>query len=151
VSLEGGVKHYQGWQQTRAWADAFFASNAPIDGVFGFSQGAVLASLLVGLRPPNGAPTPAQPLGFGFAVLVGGFPSNDPAHRALYESVESFALPSLHMIGRADRVVPSEASRALAARFESPVLFEHEGGHVIPSSPEARATFGEFLGSRAAR
>jgi alpha-beta hydrolase superfamily lysophospholipase len=83
--------------------------------------------------------------------MVGGFVSNDPAHAALYESRASFALPNLHMIGRADSVVPSEASRALAARFESPQLLEHDGGHTIASTPEARSTFSEFLKSRTAQ
>jgi hypothetical protein len=51
------------------------------------------------------------------------------------------------MIGRADNIVPGEASRALAARFANPLLLEHNGGHVIASTAEARATFREFLGS----
>jgi predicted esterase len=151
VPLEGAAKHYQGWEQTRDFSISFFRDNGPIDGVFGFSQGAVLAALLVGLRSPSGIPTREQPLTFDFAILVGGFLSNDPAHSALYESAASFALPSLHMIGRADRIVASEASLALAARFKAPLLFEHDGGHVIPSTAEARATFSAFLASRAAR
>jgi predicted esterase len=150
IPLEGAAKHYEGWQQTRDWAAAFFAKSPPIDGVFGFSQGAALTGLLVGLRSASGSPTAAQPLVFDFAIMVGGFVSNDPAHATLYEAPTSFALPSLHMIGRADRVVPSDASRALAARFKNPLLLEHDGGHAIPSSPEARATFTEFLRSRAA-
>ena len=44
--LEGTAKHYEGWQQTRDWAASFFAKSPSIDGVFGFSQGAVLSGLL---------------------------------------------------------------------------------------------------------
>jgi hypothetical protein len=88
---------------------------------------------------------------FELAIMVGGFVSKDPAHAALYESAASFALPSLHMLGRADRIVPHEASLALAARFKNPILLEHDGGHVIASTAEARASFSEFLRGRAAR
>src|SRR5450631_710144 len=151
MPLEGAGKHYEGWQLTRDWATSFFANSPPIDGVFGFSQGAALTGLLVGLRSAAGIPTAAQPLTFDFAIMVGGFLSNDPAHAALYESRTSFALPNLHIIGRADSVVPGEASRALAARFEGPQLLEHDGGHTIASTPEVRSTFSEFLKSHAAQ
>jgi hypothetical protein len=147
MPLEGTAKHYQGWQRTRDWAASFFATSPPIDGVFGFSQGAALAGLLVGLRSESGIPTAARPLVFDFAIMVGGFVSNDPAHATFYEFAPSFSLPNLHMLGRADNTVPGEASRALAARFANPLLLEHDGGHVIPSTAEARATFREFLGS----
>jgi pimeloyl-ACP methyl ester carboxylesterase len=42
------------------------------------------------------------------------------------------ALPSLHLIGAADRVVPPPSSRLLATRFLSPTLLEHDQGHCIP-------------------
>jgi len=150
-ALNTRAKHYEGWPQTRAWAASFFRDSGPIDGVFGFSQGAALTGLLVGLRSPSGAPTPEKPLKLDFAIMVGGFVSNDPTHATLYEPADNFALPTLHLIGRADRIVPREASLALAARFKDPLVVEHDGGHVIASDPHSRAAFAEFLRSRAAR
>ncbi len=114
---------YVGWERTR---DALLAAGA-FDGVLGFSQGAVLASLLVALVDVR------------FAVMVGGFPSRDPAHSELYARSERYALPSLHLIGRADTVVPPDASRWLAARFSSPTIVEHAGGHELPVTGAARA------------
>jgi pimeloyl-ACP methyl ester carboxylesterase len=148
-ALAARAKHYQGWEQTRAWLEAFFAEHGPIDGVLGFSQGAALTGLLVGLRSPNGVPTETQPLAFDFAILIGGFVSNDPAHAALYAAGESYALPTLHVIGRADRIVTSEASLSLAARFANPLLAMHDGGHVIASTDAVRAVFSAFLSSAA--
>jgi hypothetical protein len=139
------AKHYHGWAQTRAWAGAFFAEHGPIDGVLGFSQGAALTGLLVGLRSPHGIPTAAQPLKFDFAILIGGFVSNDPDHAALYAAAESYALPSLHVIGRADRIVTSEASLSLAARFTNPLLAMHDGGHLIASTEAVRSAFSALL------
>jgi len=127
---------------------ARFAAEGPFDGVFGFSQGAALTGLLVGLRTANGPPTAERPLRFDFAIMVGGFPSNDPDLAKLYVRPDSYALPSLHVFGRADGVVPSDDSRALAARFASPVLVEHAGGHVIPREARARDAIRAFLEER---
>lgn len=41
-------------------------------------------------------------------------------------------LPSLHLVGRADKVVPPASSHQLAARFAAPLVIEHEQGHCIP-------------------
>ena len=144
-----GVGHapmrYEGWERTRKAIVAAFEERGPFDGVFGFSQGAVLTGLLVGLRAPGGVPTPEQPLTFDFAILVSGFVSNDPAHAPLYARRASYALPSLHIVGRSDGVVPSRDSRELAARFGEPTLLEHGGGHVIASDASTRAGVGTFL------
>jgi len=148
VPIEGGephAKHYRGWAATRDWLVSWFEQSGPIDGVLGFSQGAALTGLLVGMRSAGEPATLERPLSFGFALLVSGFMSNDPVHAALYQAPRSFALPSLHLIGRSDRIVPREASLALAARFENPQVVEHDGGHVIASSAEVRATVSEFL------
>lgn len=126
-----GSKRYEGWLRTRDWLSAYVAERKPVAGVFGFSQGAALAALLAGSE-----------LGFEFAILASGFVSNDPEHADLYRHL---SLRSLHLVGRADRIVPREASLALAARFDAPVLFEHTGGHRIPSDAAARAAVDAFL------
>jgi acetyl esterase/lipase len=136
---------YKGWERTRDAIISLFEREGPFDGVFGFSQGAALTGLLVGLRAPSGKPTGQRPLSFDFAMMVGGFVSNDPRHAGLYEAKGSFDLPSLHIIGRSDGIVPSGDSRELAARFEDPLVLEHEGGHVIASDPSIRTSVRGFL------
>jgi acetyl esterase/lipase len=143
-----GARRYRGWQQTRDFIVKLFETEGPFDGVLGFSQGAALTGLLVGLRSPDGKPTVDKPLAFDFAVMVGGFASVDPDLSRLYESEGSYALPSLHVIGRSDFVVPSQDSRALAARFRDPLILEHDGGHVIPSAPDLRGRVAAFLEER---
>jgi predicted esterase len=146
VPIEGSAgKHYEGWERTRDAITAHFRDNGPCDGIFGFSQGAALAGLLVGMRASEGIPTSRQPLRFGFAIFVGGFVSNDPAHAALYAAQASYTLASLHLIGRSDRIVPPEASHALAARFQAPQVLEHGGGHVIASTAEVKRALSAFL------
>jgi predicted esterase len=146
---ESGVGHarmrYEGWERTRAAIVSAFEKEGPFDGIFGFSQGAALAGLLVGLRAPDGVRTRDQPLTFDFAILVSGFVSNDPAHASLYARKASYALPSLHIIGRSDGVVPPRDSSDLAARFGDPTVLEHPGGHVVASDPSTRADVRAFL------
>ena len=118
--------NFRGWELTRDWAVSLFRRHTHFDGVFGFSQGAALTSLLVGLRPA---------LSFEFAVMVGGFRSDSPAHAHLYRTRDNYAIPSLHVIGEADRIVPSRDSELLAAQFLAPTVVRHAGGHVIPGTP----------------
>jgi pimeloyl-ACP methyl ester carboxylesterase len=142
-------RNFRGWERTRDWAVSLFQREPHFDGVFGFSQGAALSSLLVGMRAPDGRVTQQKPLSFEFAVMVGGFRSDSPAHAHLYAAAESYDLPSLHIIGQADRVVPSDDSRVLAAQFTGPVVLEHPGGHIIPGAPAIRRGFADFLDERA--
>jgi acetyl esterase/lipase len=104
-----------------------------------------LTGLLTGLRAPDGKATEERPLVFDFAVIVGGYPSIDPDHAVRYAAQDSFAVPSLHIIGRTDSVVPPAKSFDLAAKFSHPVIVEHSGGHVVASTPTVRTAYREFL------
>jgi predicted esterase len=126
---------YQGWARTRDFIVSLCAEKGPFDGVFGFSQGAALAALLAGTRE----------LALGFAIMAGGFVSSDETHAPLYTALASDALPSLHLIGRADAIVSARASHALASRFSDPLILEHDGGHVIPAGAAIRDATRRFL------
>lgn len=54
-------------------------------------------------------------------------------------------LRSLHLIGMEDRAVLPDSSRALAARFTSPCVVEHELGHCIPMKAAHVQVFMDFL------
>jgi acetyl esterase/lipase len=144
-AVDGARPSYDGWSRTREWLVSLFEEKGPFDGVFGFSQGAALAGLLVGLRSRSRETTPEHPFQFDFAVVVSGFRSGDPSHATLYESKESYALPSLHLIGHSDVIVPPSRSFDLASAFINATIVEHAGGHVIASTPEARDRYRRFL------
>jgi hypothetical protein len=78
-------------------------------------------------------------------MMVGGFVSADPDLAKLYGESPSYDLPSVHIIGRSDTVVPSDASLELVSNFRNPLILEHEGGHIIPSAPQIRQRFRAFL------
>jgi predicted esterase len=146
-----GAARYEGWSDTCQWVVSLFKREGPFDGVFGFSQGAALTALLVGLRSHDGTTTEHKPLAFDFAIMVGGFLANDPDLARLYDSHESYDLPSIHIIGRSDFIVPSEYSRKVAAKFRNPLVLEHNGGHVIAGTPLIRKRVASFLEERTRR
>jgi len=146
------AKRYEGWQRTFDAIGSTFAQRGPFDGVFGFSQGAALAALLVGLcsgdnpaREASAGDALGYSIAFDFAVMVGGFVSADPDLAKLYGERLNYALPSAHIIGHSDTIVPPVASIELASRFKNPLILEHEGGHIIPTSPQIRQRLGIFL------
>jgi pimeloyl-ACP methyl ester carboxylesterase len=155
-----GAKRYEGWQRTRDAICSAFARQGPFDGVFGFSQGAALTALLVGLRSGNNSGNessgtadkdPDRSLAFDFAIMVGGFVSADPDLARLYGERSNYDLPSVHIIGRSDTIVPPIASIELASRFSNPLILEHGGGHIIPNVPQIRQRFSMFLENRQQR
>jgi hypothetical protein len=134
--------NFAGWDRTRDWAVELFQSQPSFDGIFGFSQGAALAGLLSGLRDTErDSPNPA--ISFDFAIMVGGFKSDSPQHAELFE--QKFGLPSVHVIGRTDTIIPSRDSRTLAAQFVDPLIIEHPGGHVIPGTADVIDPISRFL------
>jgi pimeloyl-ACP methyl ester carboxylesterase len=128
---------FRGWERTRDWAVELFGAHR-FDGVFGFSQGAALTGLLAALRE-----TGATPIAFDMAIMVGGFTSTAPQHANLF--THRLQVPSLHVMGRNDSVIPMRDSQLLMERFAEPVVIEHAGGHVIPDDPAITTRIAGFM------
>ncbi len=105
---------YGGFEETRAYLASVVRKHGPFDGVLGLSQGAVLASLLVGMG-----------FGFDFSVMFGGFPAQDAALRRVYDDEGRYTKPSLHVYGLGDHVVSPAASKRLAGLFVDPTVIVH--------------------------
>ena len=131
---------FSGWERTRDWIVELLRSGPPVDGLFGFSQGAALTGLLAALRESPGAP---DGLDFGFAIMVGGFTSFLPQHAGLFP--RQLTVPSVHVTGRSDGIVPRPDSLRLAGRFTDPLILEHDGGHVIPGTRAIAEPIARFL------
>ena len=129
---------FRGWERTRDWAVELLRTGPRIDGIFGFSQGAALTGLLAALRDSR-----PSPIWFEFAIMVGGFTSTMPQHAGLFR--HKLTIPSVHVTGRADAIVPRRDSLLLADRFADPLIIEHPGGHVIPGEPAVTAPIAGFL------
>jgi fermentation-respiration switch protein FrsA (DUF1100 family) len=129
---------FRGWERTRDWVVELLRAGPRIDGIFGFSQGAALTGLLAALRDRD----PATPQ-FEFAIMAGGFTSTMPQHAELLR--HKLTIPSVHVTGRADAIVPRRDSLLLADRFADPLVIEHSGGHVIPGEPAVATPIASFL------
>ncbi|XP_025903777.1 esterase OVCA2 [Nothoprocta perdicaria] len=117
---------------------AALAEHGPFDGLLGFSQGAALAAMACALRAAGDGRFPVA-----FAVLVAGFASRAPAHAAFYR--QPIALPTLHVVGRADAVIAPQLSWELARSFVEPVVLEHPGGHFVPAAAPQKKGYLDFL------
>ena len=121
----------------------------PFDGIFGFSQGGAVASLMASrqdLFP-----------GLKFIMIVGS-PDIENLHysnvgrliqtkKVEEKSDKKFDIKSLHFAGTADKIVSVQESQILASRFESSEFYEHEQGHCIPTKSIYIATMITFLES----
>lgn len=128
---------FRGWERTRDWLAELFTLQH-FDGIFGFSQGAALTGLLAAIREDDSAA-----VSFDMAVMVGGFTSQAPQHQHLFGSL--LTVPSLHVMGRTDAIVPMQDSLLLAKRFANPLIIEHRGGHVIPGEPAITTRIADFI------
>ncbi|KAJ9456906.1 Esterase [Diplonema papillatum] len=122
---------YTGAEQTLGKLAAVIdAADPPFDGVLGFSQGAVLASLLSVYSCTPGL-DPRFFEKFRFAVLIAGFVPRDALFKQLYHD-GGIGLPSLHVWGSGDSIAPGSANLARKFDQKSIMLHIHDGSHVVP-------------------
>ncbi|XP_044129924.1 esterase OVCA2 isoform X2 [Bufo gargarizans] len=117
-----------------------FSELGPFDGILGFSQGAAFAAMLCALKQQGDLR-----FQFDFAILVAGFKSRASDHTRFYK--DPITVPSLHVFGDTDRVIPGDLSQELAAHFVNPVLLTHSGGHYIPVCAAQKKVYFPFLDS----
>lgn len=114
-------------------------SQGPFDGILGFSQGAAFVAMLCSLQEQNLEPE----FNFRFAILVAGFKSACLEHERFYKS--TLQIPSLHVFGQEDRVIPDHMSKDLLPVFDDPQILTHPGGHFVPAASAHRQTYQDFL------
>ena len=120
-----GTMCYEGCEESLSYIERILRDEGPFDGVIGFSQGAVLAHLLL-----EGGAHPE----LRCAICISGFASRDPVHEAMVApGSEPIPVPSLHIIGERDALVEPSRSEAMAARFENATIITHAGGHFSPA------------------
>uniref|UniRef100_A0A8C9QA04 Esterase OVCA2 n=1 Tax=Spermophilus dauricus TaxID=99837 RepID=A0A8C9QA04_SPEDA len=112
----------------------------PFDGLLGFSQGAALAALVCALGQAGDLRFPLP----RFIILVSGF---CPRGHGLKEPIlqSNLSMPSLHVFGDTDRVIPSQESVQLANQFPGAITLTHSGGHFIPAAASQRQAYLKFL------
>lgn len=127
AEAEAGME-YVGLERSLEAIETVCEENGPFDGLLGFSQGATLCAIALA--------TPRIAKRFGFGVLVSGMKSRATQTRNL--DYGSIACPTLHIIGKNDRVMPVVASEGLLKSMTSSetTRVAHDGGHSVPRLDE---------------
>lgn len=81
-----------------------------------------------------------------FAVLASGFRSGSLAHSNYYE--DTILMPSLHVIGDADEIIPASMSEELVNVFEEPTVVRHTGGHYFAATSKQKLIYVDFFRNR---
>ncbi|XP_053560568.1 esterase OVCA2 [Bombina bombina] len=132
------TKSCSGLEESLQYIAKTFSELGPFSGILGFSQGAALVAMLCGLKQ-KGDPR----FQFDFAILIAGFKSCSCEHKEYYQDI--ITVPSLHIYGDTDRVIPGNMSQELASYFQNPVILTHVGGHFVPASAAQKKVYIEFL------
>ncbi|GMH40939.1 hypothetical protein BSKO_08843 [Bryopsis sp. KO-2023] len=126
VEDDDGDVFYEGWDKTLEYLEKYMGEEGPFDGLFGFSQGANLVTVLVGLQQNGLALKDVNPV--DACVIVGGMGSRFKGHTEAF--TEPIRARSLHLIGSRDPL--GKYSDALLERFDKPTVVRHDRGHIVP-------------------
>ncbi|KAI5474529.1 hypothetical protein MNV49_003085 [Pseudohyphozyma bogoriensis] len=145
-----GTKQYNKLDVALRFLREVLEQQGPFDAVWGFSQGAALAGMLVALvETPSKNPIFAAPGSnwppkpFKFGILSCGFEPVDPEVRAWFNPPPK--TPTLHVLGRGDTIVGEDRSVPFIGCFEGARAEWHDGGHHAPSKASWRQFFKAYI------
>lgn len=75
--------------------------------------------------------------------MAAGFRSGSLVHKSCYES--RISIPSLHVSGTTDEIIPSEMSRLLEDGFAYATKVHHAGGHYFPATANEKQPYVRFF------
>ncbi|XP_077297636.1 esterase GA18864 isoform X2 [Arctopsyche grandis] len=127
-----------GFTETLELLEKTFKDHGPFDGILGFSQGACLAGILAAMQQKG-----LLPYKFKFAIIASGFCSGSLVHKGFYD--EEITLPTLHVFGETDKIIPKEMSETLAGVFSDAIIVDHDGGHYLACSGLIKFHYKKFL------
>ena len=118
----------------------YFAQHGPVDGVVGWSQGAVMTAILSALKQKEAG----DRFDFNWAILCGGFLPGDVRYRPLFD--QSIDLPTLHVTGMLESDFMKAQSVKMAATFNSAETLDTPCGHIMPiKHPESLDTIADWI------
>ena len=82
---------------------------------------------------------------FKFVVIIASSQSSEEKLKKYFELNEKLKIPSLHVVGKADKLVDYEKSIQLANDFVNSDIYEHELGHCIPWYSDAKSAYKTFF------
>lgn len=115
---------YSGIDQSIDHVIAHVKLHGPYDGIVGFGQGSVLASLVIRKNPSL----------FRYYISISGFQPRSLAHKDLFKPEDPFDFPSIHVYGKKDILINPERSELFASCFKNSVKAPHNAGHFAPDN-----------------
>ena len=131
----------QGFEQSLRTVESAWKKEGPFHGLLGFSQGACFVGLICGLAQKQ--MTLINP---EFAIMSSGFISGSLVHKSAYE--DAINIPSLHIYGLTDAIIPKEMSIALSTHFSCAEILEHSGGHYFPATSQQKQIYIDYFRDR---
>ncbi|XP_076946585.1 dihydrofolate reductase-like [Bidens hawaiensis] len=122
-----GYKQYENFDECLEYIEECMIKHAPIDGLLGFSQGAIISAALPGLQAKKMALTRVPKIGF-LVIISGAKLQNEALAENAYSTTTQ--CPSLHFLGDKDFLKPYGVE--LLKSVENPVVIRHPKGHTIP-------------------
>lgn len=129
---------------------AVMRKEGEIHGIWGFSQGACLTGMLLGLLSEQNRnhefrkrylpDSQGMPMA---GVIFSGFKARFEQYDGLYG--DGIEVPTLHVVGEKDFVVSGERSEALMGVCSKKEILRHEGAHDIPGKEEDQGVIVKFL------
>ena len=111
-----------------------------VKGIFGFSMGA-LVGLILASHSSNFEDSPFKWIEFVIAVSSP-FPLENSS---LLNFIKLSNIPILFVIGLIDEIIPPERQKKFLEFFPNNIIFEHEGGHFVPSAKVLTINYINFL------
>ncbi|KAK8556718.1 hypothetical protein V6N13_064729 [Hibiscus sabdariffa] len=128
------------------YLEDYMIKHGPFDGLLGFSQGGMLASVIPQLQTEGTAFTKVPKI--KFVIIISGFALRElkSGPPKLLANAYSFPIdcPSIHVIGEKDFL--KERNYQLMKLFVNPFLIHHSVGHTVPKlDEEGLETMNKFI------
>ncbi|XP_022904992.2 esterase CG5412 [Onthophagus taurus] len=130
-----------GFEESLRFIEDTFKEHGPFDGIVSFSQGGCFTGLLCDLQQRN-----LTKCKFNFVIFFSAFKSDCLPHKKYYS--DKITIPSLHVFGENDEIIPKEMSADLSECFEDPVVLKHSGGHFVAANSQQKPIYKEFIQER---
>lgn len=125
---------FQGAEESLELVKQLWERDGPFDGIMGFSQGAMLAAVVVAkaLSDEDYSVRPRFGIFYGAAFPLPFAPLFEESREECYDSI-----PTLHVMGKTDQINPPQQGNKLANYFPEAKILWHEGAHTVPSDSES--------------
>jgi len=126
---------YEGLETSLSFVEQTLVKEAPIDGLIGYSQGAMFCAALSAKAALGQFPS------LKFVALFCGMKPRAAILQSLFE--KPIDVRSFHLLAKRDQM--HEASRKLTEFFVDPCVVEIDCGHTIPKTDDFLSALSEFI------